>query len=43
MADEPDDNSYVLEDQIGHLLRRAHQRATQIFIETFANADLTPT
>lgn len=43
MADEPDDNSYVLENQIGHLLRRAHQRATQIFLETFANADLTPT
>ncbi|MCR9176997.1 MAG: MarR family transcriptional regulator [Alphaproteobacteria bacterium] len=43
MADEPDDNGYVLENQIGHLLRRAHQRATQIFLETFETADLTPT
>jgi DNA-binding MarR family transcriptional regulator len=43
MADEPDDKSYVLEDQIGHLLRRAHQRATQIFLETFEDAELTPT
>lgn len=35
--------SYVLQDQIGHLLRRAHQRATQIFLETFEEAGLTPT
>lgn len=35
--------SYVLQDQIGHLLRRAHQRATQIFLETFEKAGLTPT
>ncbi|GHD59412.1 transcriptional regulator [Thalassobaculum fulvum] len=34
---------YVLEDQVGHLLRRAHQRATQIFLETFDAAGLTPT
>lgn len=34
---------YVLEDQVGHLLRRAHQRATQIFLETFEKAELTPT
>ena len=34
---------YVLEDQVGHLLRRAHQRATQIFLETFEDAGLTPT
>jgi len=34
---------YVLEDQVGHLLRRAHQRATQIFLETFDEAGLTPT
>lgn len=34
---------YQLEEQVGHLLRRAHQRATQIFIETFADAGLTPT
>ncbi|MCR9071566.1 MAG: MarR family transcriptional regulator [Alphaproteobacteria bacterium] len=34
---------YVLQEQIGHLLRRAHQRATQIFLETFEDAGLTPT
>ncbi len=34
---------YVLQDQIGHLLRRAHQRATQIFLEAFEKAGLTPT
>lgn len=33
--------SYVLEDQVGHLLRRAHQRATSIFQEIM-NQDLTP-
>jgi DNA-binding MarR family transcriptional regulator len=34
---------YVLEGQVGHLLRRAHQRATQIFLESFEAAGLTPT
>ena len=34
---------YRLEEQVGHLLRRAHQRATQIFIETFEESGLTPT
>ena len=34
---------YVLGDQVGHLLRRAHQRATQIFLEGFETAELTPT
>jgi len=34
---------YVLEDQVGHLLRRAHQRATQIFLESFEAAGVTPT
>lgn len=34
---------YVLQEQIGHLLRRAHQRATQIFLEAFEEAGLTPT
>jgi DNA-binding MarR family transcriptional regulator len=35
--------AYVLEDQVGHLLRRAHQRATQIFLARFAESGLTPT
>ena len=34
---------YALEDQVGHLLRRAHQRATQIFLAEFAASGLTPT
>lgn len=34
---------YQLEDQIGYLLRRAHQRATAIFVERMAAAELTPT
>ena len=36
-------DDYRLEDQIGHLLRRAHQRATAIFAEHFSEAGLTPT
>jgi DNA-binding MarR family transcriptional regulator len=36
-------NGYVLEEQIGHLLRRAHQRATAIFTAQFAAFELTPT
>jgi DNA-binding MarR family transcriptional regulator len=36
--------AYVLEDQIGHLLRRAHQRATAIFLAELGEAHrLTPT
>ncbi|MDJ0947504.1 MAG: MarR family winged helix-turn-helix transcriptional regulator [Alphaproteobacteria bacterium] len=33
----------MLEDQIGHLLRRAHQRASAIFMDRIGNARLTPT
>jgi DNA-binding MarR family transcriptional regulator len=36
--------AYVLEDQVGHLLRRAHQRATAIFMASLGERfDLTPT
>jgi DNA-binding MarR family transcriptional regulator len=35
--------AYVLEQQIGHLLRRAHQRATAIFAAEFSAFELTPT
>jgi DNA-binding MarR family transcriptional regulator len=36
--------SYVLEDQIGHLLRRAHQRATAIFTAELGEVfQITPT
>ncbi|MEL3892875.1 MarR family transcriptional regulator [Ferrovibrio sp. MS7] len=34
---------YVLEEQVGHLIRRAHQRATAIFIGTIGDAQVTPT
>lgn len=40
-ADETD--AYVLEDQIGHLLRKAHQRATSIFQSTIGDPSITPT
>ena len=36
-------DDYRLEEQIGHLLRRAHQRATAIFAARFAGHGLTPT
>ena len=34
---------YVLEEQVGFLLRRAHQRHAAIFQESMAPLDLTPT
>ncbi len=34
---------YRLEDQVGHLLRRAHQRATAIFQATIGDVRITPT
>lgn len=37
-------DNYVLEDQVGHLLRRAHQRATAIFLAELGEAhQITPT
>ena len=34
---------YRVEAQVGHLLRRAHQRATAIFLEKIGASDVTPT
>jgi DNA-binding MarR family transcriptional regulator len=34
---------YVLEDQVGHLLRRAHQRHAALFATAMADTGLTPT
>lgn len=34
--------AYVLENQVGHLLRRAHQRHAAIFQEMIGDAQLTP-
>ena len=42
-ASKAPDPTYVLEDQIGHLLRRAHQRATAVFLEVMDEFALTPT
>ena len=41
-AAEPLDG-YLVEDQVGFLLRRAHQRHAALFQEQMADADLTPT
>ena len=35
--------TYRLEDQVGFVLRRAHQRATAIFQATMPDAQITPT
>ncbi len=39
----PADDDYLLEAQVGHLLRRAHQRASAIFAAHFGVHQLTPT
>ena len=36
-------NAYVLEDQVGFLLRCAHQRATEVFHAVMAPFAITPT
>lgn len=36
-------DSYVVEDQAGFLLRRAHQRHAALFLEAMAPLELTPT
>jgi DNA-binding MarR family transcriptional regulator len=40
---ESDDERYVLEAQIGHLLRRAHQRHVAIFLASMGEDAPTPT
>ncbi len=34
--------TYVLEEQVGFILRRAHQRATEIFTAVMAGFEVTP-
>ena len=41
-TDSGDRSGYVLENQVGHLLRRAHQRHTAIFQATIGDEQLTP-
>jgi MarR family transcriptional regulator, lower aerobic nicotinate degradation pathway regulator len=36
-------DGYLVEEQVGFLLRRAHQRHAALFLEGMATADLTPT
>jgi DNA-binding MarR family transcriptional regulator len=46
MADplpDPRTDIYLLENQVGHLLRRAHQRHAALFADAFAAENLTPT
>lgn len=38
----PEPDGYVLEEQVGHLLRRAHQRHTAIFQDRIGAKQLTP-
>lgn len=41
-ADPASVKGYVLEDQIGFLIRRSHQRATAIFEQVMAGFEVTP-
>lgn len=41
-AQNDDAPDYLLENQVGHLLRRAHQRHTAIFQATIGDQQLTP-
>ena len=36
-------DGYAVEEQVGYLLRRAHQRHAALFLEGMAEAELTPT
>lgn len=43
LARSPPGTAYQLSAQIHHRLRRAHQRASAIFLDTIGDAQLTPT
>ena len=42
-APSPLPDGYVLEDQVGHLIRRAHQRHTSLFLAMIGDAQVTTT
>jgi DNA-binding MarR family transcriptional regulator len=42
-APSPSTRPYKIEDQVGYLLRRAHQRASAIFQMTIGDPNITPT
>lgn len=39
----PEAVGFVLDEQVAHLLRRAHQRASALFLTVLTDAQLTPT
>lgn len=39
----PETEGFVLDEQVAHLLRRAHQRASALFLTVLTDAQLTPT
>jgi MarR family transcriptional regulator, lower aerobic nicotinate degradation pathway regulator len=39
----PEPEGFVLDEQVAHLLRRAHQRASALFLSVLTEAQLTPT
>ena len=39
----PGAEGFVLDEQVSHLLRRAHQRASALFLTVLTDAQLTPT
>lgn len=39
----PQAAGFVLDEQVAHLLRRAHQRASALFLSVLTDAQLTPT
>ena len=39
----PEAEGFVLDEQVSHLLRRAHQRASALFLTVLTDAQLTPT
>jgi DNA-binding MarR family transcriptional regulator len=41
--DSPTDGAYTVEQQVGYLLRRAHQRATAVFQANIGDPGTTPT
>lgn len=39
----PEAEGFVLDEQVAHLMRRAHQRASALFLTVLTDAQLTPT
>lgn len=41
--DSHQDDTFILDEQVGHLIRRAHQRASATFMSVLAERQFTPT